>query len=415
MMPLIGQAKISGEKDGVFEYSQKLSQQVLTLEADNVELQDAKKVLDADNQLLKAKVQELQLQCEKLRDTSIYTHQDKEAAILQAREAIQSKQAEIMLARKSTEDVRTHAEALATDNMRLNGICEKLQQERSELQRKVHALEASIKSFQAELNQRAVSEGNSLKMRNALEQRLEDMQPGFVNVAVCHFASLQQKRLSDMANFYRSDVVQLQQLREDLLKERQRCGLATGRGLAAEPRGGAGPTEQSDVLRSRAVATRGGSCYGQAPKSALADLLRARIAELQELHWLPLVAVPGAGNGPGDPCGDPRGDRCGDPVAKTNSRLAGEKSQVEHMATLVHAEKEEAHRRCSALEREHLPKLMAKHQVRPVKASSSDLAGLRNRLAQLEGENTRLKGQLSHAEATRHITTHNRGGGWCSW
>lgn len=180
MMPLIGQAKISGEKDGVFEYSQKLSQQVLTLEADNVELQDAKKVLDADNQLLKGKVQELQLQCEKLRDTSIYTHQDKEAAILQAREAIQSKQAEIMLARKSTEDVRNHAEALATDNMRLNGICEKLQQERSELQRKVHALEASIKSFQAELNQRAVSEGNSLKVRNALEHRLEDMQPGIV-------------------------------------------------------------------------------------------------------------------------------------------------------------------------------------------------------------------------------------------
>ena len=64
---------------------------------------------------------------------------------------------------------------LATDNMRLNGIAEKLQQERSELQRTVHAQEASIKSFQTELNQRAVAEGNSLKMRNALEQRLEDM------------------------------------------------------------------------------------------------------------------------------------------------------------------------------------------------------------------------------------------------
>jgi len=128
---MLGSQAISGmtEKNGVFEYSQKLSQQVLTLEADNVELQDAKKVLDADNQLLKAKVQELQLQCEKLRDTSIYTHQDKEAAILQAREVLQSKQAEVMLARKSTEDVKQHAEALATDNMRLNGIAEKLQQE----------------------------------------------------------------------------------------------------------------------------------------------------------------------------------------------------------------------------------------------------------------------------------------------
>ena len=33
--------------------------------------------------------------------------------------------------------------------------------------------------------------------------------------------SLQNKRLSDMAGFYRNDVVQLQQLREDVLKERQ--------------------------------------------------------------------------------------------------------------------------------------------------------------------------------------------------
>ena len=177
-MPWIGsQAKNSGteKENGVFEYSQKLSQQVLSLEADNVELHDAKKVLDAENQLLKGKVQELQLQCEKLRDTSIYTHQDKEAAILQAREAIQSKQAEVMLARKSTEDVRNQVEALATDNMRLNGIAEKLQQERSELQRQVHGLEASIQSFQAELNQLVISEGNALKVRNALEQRLEDM------------------------------------------------------------------------------------------------------------------------------------------------------------------------------------------------------------------------------------------------
>jgi len=33
--------------------------------------------------------------------------------------------------------------------------------------------------------------------------------------------SLQNKRLSDMAGFYRNDVVQLQQLREDVMKERQ--------------------------------------------------------------------------------------------------------------------------------------------------------------------------------------------------
>lgn len=37
-----------------FEYSDKLNQQVLSLEADNVELQDGKKLLEAENQALKA-------------------------------------------------------------------------------------------------------------------------------------------------------------------------------------------------------------------------------------------------------------------------------------------------------------------------------------------------------------------------
>lgn len=399
MMPLIGsQAKTFGtEKDGVFEYSQKLSQQVLTLEADNVELQDAKKVLDAENQLLKGKVQELQLQCEKLRDTSIYTHQDKEATILQAREAIQSKHAEVMLARKSTEDVKNQVEALATDNMRLNGIAEKLQHERSELQRKVHGLEASVKSFEAELHQRALSEGNSLKARNALEQRLEDM-------------SLQNRRLADMASFYRSDLVQLTQLREELLRERQQSAarledLEASRRDVAWLRARVADLDQrhsemfSEVEQWRHAE---GAAMAKHPRleeamkreSALADSLRGRIAELEEEHAkvLKTQAVLQADNATlRSQLASSRSEV--EMLANANSRLAGEKSEVEHMASMVHAEKQEAHRRCSVLEREHLPKLMAKHQ-----ASSSDVAGLRNRVAQLEGENTRLKGQLSHAE-----------------
>ena len=48
-----------------------------------------------------------------------------------------------MLARKSEEDLKRQAEALASDNLRLNGIAEKLQTERSQLQRTVLGLEAS--------------------------------------------------------------------------------------------------------------------------------------------------------------------------------------------------------------------------------------------------------------------------------
>ncbi|CAK9032369.1 Uncharacterized protein SCF082_LOCUS20040, partial [Durusdinium trenchii] len=192
-----------------FEYSDKLNQQVLSLEADNVELQDGKKLLEAENQALKGKIAELQLQCEKLRDTSIHTHQDKEAAILQAREALQSKQAEVMLARKAEEDVKQQVEAISEENLRLSGIAEKLQGERSQLHRTCLGLEASIKSCQTELGQRAKAEQDGLKLRNALELRLNDL-------------SLQNKRLSDMAGFYRADLAQLQELREEVLKERHK-------------------------------------------------------------------------------------------------------------------------------------------------------------------------------------------------
>lgn len=82
----------------------------------------------------------------------------------------------------------------------------------------------------------------------------------------------------------------------------------------------------------------------------------------------------------------------------------------------------QAHRRCNVLEREHLPKLVAKHQViwhivsfrnsatmvTSAQASTADVFGLRQRLAQVEGENTRLKGQLSHAEVREFVVTDQR-------
>lgn len=57
--------------DATFEYSQRLSQQVLSLEADNVELQDAKRALLAENAALQAKVRELQAGLGLLKHTSV--------------------------------------------------------------------------------------------------------------------------------------------------------------------------------------------------------------------------------------------------------------------------------------------------------------------------------------------------------
>ena len=43
--------------------------------------------------------------------------------------------------------------------------------------------------------------------------------------------------------------------------------------------------------------------------------------------------------------------------------------------------------------------------VTSAQASTADVFGLRQRLAQVEGENTRLKGQLSHAEVRVFVVT----------
>lgn len=43
--------------------------------------------------------------------------------------------------------------------------------------------------------------------------------------------------------------------------------------------------------------------------------------------------------------------------------------------------------------------------VTSAQASTADVFGLRQRLAQVEGENTRLKGQLSHAEVREFVVT----------
>eukprot|EP00913_Durusdinium_trenchii_P031459 g29454.t1 len=272
-----------------FEYSDKLNQQVLSLEADNVELQDGKKLLEAENQALKGKIAELQLQCEKLRDTSIHTHQDKEAAILQAREALQSKQAEVMLARKAEEDVKQQVEAISEENLRLRHRLAELDQRNSEIW-------AEVEHWR-----------HAEKAATAHHPRLEEAM----------------KRESALADTLRQRIADLEE-------------------------------QVAKALHAQAAAEA--DCAGA--KSQLASS-RSEISKL----------------------------------ADAAARLAAEKSHAEQMASLAHAEKEEAHRKHHVLEKEHLPKLMAQHQ-----AAAGNVGDLRHRLAQLEGENTLLKGKVSEAE-----------------
>ena len=182
---------------------------MVTLEAENVELQDLKRSLEGTKKSQSERIQQLELECRKLRDSTVFIQQEKEAAILQAREALQSKQAELMLARKAAEDAQRQIETFASDNKRLNGIAEKLQAERSQLQRKAAGYEASVKAFDAELRQRASAEGKSLNACKDLEQRLKGLQ-------------LQNTRLADLAGVHHLEMAQLTSTREELRSWRQR-------------------------------------------------------------------------------------------------------------------------------------------------------------------------------------------------
>ena len=159
---------------------------MVSLEAENVELQDLNRSLDKANKDKQERIQQLELECHKLRDSAIFVQQEKETAILQAREALQAKQGELMLARKAAEDAERQIETFASDNRRLNGIAEKLQSERSQLQRQILGHEASMKAFHAELQQRAAAEGKSLNTCKDLEQRLQGLR-------------VQNTRLADLA------------------------------------------------------------------------------------------------------------------------------------------------------------------------------------------------------------------------
>ena len=189
----------------------RLSQQMVTLEAENVELQDSKRSLEATNKTQNQRIQQLELECQKLQDSAIFIQQEKETAILQAREAVQSKQGEIMLARKAAEDAARDKEVVASNSRRLNGIAEKLQTERSQLQRRVVSLEASIKAMDMELQTRAAAEGKSVNNCKDLEQKLATLQ-------------MQHTRLADLAGLHHLEMAQLTQTREELQTFRQRCG-----------------------------------------------------------------------------------------------------------------------------------------------------------------------------------------------
>ena len=174
---MLGSQGISGmtEKNGVFEYSQKLSQQVLTLEADNVELQDAKKVLDADNQLLKAKCRSYSFSVRSL-ETPLFIPIKirRQPSCKLVKWSSPSKQKWCLLGspRKMWSNMLKPWQQTTWDSTGSLRNCNKNVLNCSG--QFMHRKPAS-NLFRLSWINGAVAEGNSLKTRNALEQRLEDM------------------------------------------------------------------------------------------------------------------------------------------------------------------------------------------------------------------------------------------------
>ncbi|CAE7558738.1 unnamed protein product [Symbiodinium sp. CCMP2592] len=391
-------AKKDGETaSALLERSHKLSQQVVVLEAENVELQDSNRSLEKSNKEGQQRIQQLELECQKLRDSTVFIHQEKEGTVLQAREAVQSKQAELMIAHKKASDAEKRLETVASENRRLNSIAEKLQAERSQLQHQILGFEASTKALHVELQQRAAAEGKSLNSCKDFSQRLEAMR-------------LQNSHLADLAGLHHLEMAQLTKTREELRSWRQRSedlaaeleqvrqnGAWLRDRLAASDAACSQLKAEAERWRhaEKAAAANGPRLAEAAQReSAVAQSLRERVAELED-QVIKSQRAQMALEAERETLRSQLAAAQSEAKlhADAASRLAGEKLQAEQLAKLHLAQKQEAERRRAILENDHLPKLIARQQ-----AATSDVGELRSRISQLEAEKSLLAGQLSGSE-----------------
>lgn len=206
-------------QDTVFEYSQRLSQQVIGLEKENVVLQDAKALLDRDNSLMNQKVAALEDENAKLRSAGMATFQERNITVNQAKEAMQEKHGESMLLRNEVTQLRQRVDALTIEKSNAQGISHKLQAERTQLQRSVCALELSADSMHSEMESCAAREAQAAIARTDLERHLDRI-------------AAEKARSDSFASGWHFEAAQLRKALEDLASERS-CNRALGGQLEA--------------------------------------------------------------------------------------------------------------------------------------------------------------------------------------
>uniref|UniRef100_A0A7R9ZYP8 Uncharacterized protein n=1 Tax=Pyrodinium bahamense TaxID=73915 RepID=A0A7R9ZYP8_9DINO len=271
-------------KEGLFEYSLRLSQQVISLEAENLELQDAKTALAAQIRTLSERVEALENDNRGLRNAGLAALQERQLAERQTCDEVRAKQGEVMLLRHKSQQQLQQSEALVADRARLAGAAERLQRERRLLHREVIGWEATTSALQTEVAAQANANTEAGWAHAELGRRLQVLDS-------------ERQRANELAAERHVVDAQLQLARGEFMTERSssvrlRDELATALRAEAGARDEAAcMVAQRDMLSSEVAIWRHaeGTAAASHPalrealqrESATASSLRGRIAELE--------------------------------------------------------------------------------------------------------------------------------------
>eukprot|EP00927_Polykrikos_kofoidii_P077830 TRINITY_DN74739_c0_g1_i1.p1 TRINITY_DN74739_c0_g1~~TRINITY_DN74739_c0_g1_i1.p1 ORF type:complete len:512 (-),score=107.50 TRINITY_DN74739_c0_g1_i1:61-1596(-) len=378
----------------VFHYSKKLGEQIVTLEAENVDLQDAKRSLTKENRAMREKLDQLDRENVELRDAGLATIHERHVVVRQAQEAVNAKIGEANIQHNLAEKQRQRAEALSFDNDRMKSMNERLRLEVAQLQRKVLGLETTANAMQAQLASQAEAEAEASRIRGSLERQLDSL-------------TLEKRRLDEQTGALIFESAQLRRLQEALAQECERgCKLTEDfRASRAEVVG----LQQEKIqlmdtvanlhleiaqLSQQAVAAENPSLREDMRRAeGTTQSLRGRIAELENIiteHRRGRIAVDAENGRLKNALAAAQADA--ERSAAMASCLASERGEAEQFADELAKWRCDAEMRISQLASEGAHLRSRSDQVR------ADGKRVQERAGNLEAENILLRGQLHGAD-----------------
>lgn len=282
--PTPDDAKVS--QDTIYQYSQRLSQQNVALEAENLELQDEKSKILGENRRLSERCSQLETENSKLNGAGRVAIHEHQMAARQAHESIQAKHGEALLLQNVSEKERKRSEALAADVTRLRGINGRIQAERSSLERTVIGLEATANCMQAEMMEQAINDTKAIEMQHHLQRHVraltDDRQRLDEQVGIRHVIDAQLRHCREEFSSERAKSNKLQQELQSVMGEvvRARSEAAAAEKEAFDAR--------AEAAQSRHTENIAASSYVRLQtelevSNSACDTLRLRAKELDDI------------------------------------------------------------------------------------------------------------------------------------